>query len=122
MQKLKYFRKSYSTRPLNFLQNIAIVFIRNRSPEPVRQHSFGNILNLEHGNPYRVIKEFVDYDKDVHPIGDTWIYVGTAFLPYEDGLSLFVEKDGQQIMYRLQWRKEEQADIIDNFKEFVERC
>jgi len=85
------------------------------SPEPVRQHSFGSILNLEHGNPYRVIKEFVDYDNDVHPIGETCIYVGTAFLPYEDGLSLFVEKDGQQIMCRLQWRKEEQADIIDNF-------
>ena len=86
------------------------------------QHSFSNTLNLEQEQSYRVIKEFTDYDKEVHPIGETWIYIGTTFLPYEDGLSLFVMRDGTRLMYRLQWRKEEQADIIENFKDFVERC
>jgi len=119
---IKYFRKTSPAIRLNFFQKIRNAFTRNRSPKTVPQHRFSNTLNLEQEQPYRVIKEFKDYDKEVHPAGETWIYIGTAFLPYEDGLSLFVKKDDVQIMYRLQWRKEEQADIIDNFKDYVERC
>jgi hypothetical protein len=107
---------------MNLFQKIFNRFINKQSiyvkPEPV----FGNIPTLEQEQPYKVIKEFIDYDKDVHAVGETWIYKGTAFLPYEDGLSLFVSKNDSLIMYRLQWRKEEQADVIDNFKDYVERC
>jgi hypothetical protein len=38
----------------------------------------------------------------------------SQFLPYEDGLSLFVHLDeGAERQIRLQWRKEEQGAIID---------
>lgn len=107
---------------MKLFQTILSAFTRNRPARAVPQHQFGNILQLEQEQPYKVIKEFIDYDKEVHQPGETWIYIGTAFLPYEDGLSLFVKKNDAQIMYRLQWRKEEQADIIDNFKDYVERC
>ncbi len=107
---------------MNFLQKIASIFTGNQAARPRPQQAFGNILQLQQELPYKVIKEFIDYDKQLHPIGETWIYKGTAFLPYEDGLSLFVNKNDSLIMYRLQWRKEEQADIIDNFKDFVEPC
>ena len=70
--------------------------------------------------PYRVIKEFTDYDRSIHPIGETWIYRGTNFLPYEDGVSVFITVDDHLYNFRLQWRPEEQADIIDNFPSFVE--
>ena len=84
-----------------------------------------NSLNLISGQKYRVIKPFTDYDNLIHEIGETWIFVKTNFLPYEDGLTLHVKYDNvsyEEIVYRLQWRKEEQADIIENFKDFVEIC
>ena len=79
-----------------------------------------NSLNLLQGQQYSVIKPFTDYDNIVHEAGETWIYNGTNFLPYEDGLTLHVLKDGVEEVYRLQWRKEAQAAIIENFKDYVE--
>lgn len=83
-----------------------------------------NPLELIPGSKYRVVKEFFDYDKILHPIGETWTFEGTNFLPYDDGLTLHVLRGDppKQISYRLQWRQEEQAFIIDNFKGFVEPC
>jgi len=46
--------------------------------------------------------------------------VGKDFLPYEDGLTLYVEKNGQAVPFRLQWRAETQGQIIDEFSDFVE--
>jgi hypothetical protein len=81
-----------------------------------------NPLNLTPGQKYKVVKEFLDYDKNLHHVGETWTFAGTNFLPYEDGLTLHVAIDGfpTQVSYRLQWRQEEQAFIIENFTEFVE--
>jgi hypothetical protein len=83
-----------------------------------------NPLNLVVGRKYKVVKEFLDYDKILHPVGETWTFEGTAFLPYEDGLTLFVirENTPNNISYRLQWSAEEQAFIIHNFMEFVSPC
>jgi hypothetical protein len=72
------------------------------------------------GKTYRVIAGFRDYDGVVHSSAETWKFLEKNFLPYEDGLSLFVEKDGQRIQFRFQWRVESQADLIDNFSDFVE--
>jgi len=77
-----------------------------------------NSLDLLQGQQYTVIKPFIDYD-NVHEAGETWIYTGTNFLPYEDGLTLHVLKNGVEAVYRLQWRKEAQAEIIENFKDYI---
>ena len=79
-----------------------------------------NVLKLDIGLQYQVIKPFTDYDGILHNIGETWTYLGTNFLPYEDGLTLHVLIDNIEVVYRLQWRKEEQAEIIENFQEYVE--
>jgi hypothetical protein len=71
------------------------------------------------GQTYCVIQNFIDYDGIVHPIGECWRFTAKNFLPYEDGLSLFVEKDGMKLSFRLQWRTESQAQIIDNFSNYV---
>jgi hypothetical protein len=34
------------------------------------------------GQRYRVIRPFVDYDRDVHPMGEEWIFLGCQFVPY----------------------------------------
>jgi hypothetical protein len=72
------------------------------------------------GQTYRVIKAFTDYDGTVHPAGESWRFVKKSFLPYEDGLSLFVERNEQGVLIRLQWRAESQGEVIDNFSDFVE--
>jgi hypothetical protein len=67
-----------------------------------------------------VVKEFKDFDGAIHPVGESWRFLEKSFLPYDDGLSLFVERDGQRVQFRFQWREEGQAEIIDNFSDYVE--
>lgn len=71
------------------------------------------------GQTYRVLQAFTDYDGVTHPVGEIWRFVSKNFLPYEDGLSLFIERNQQKTSFRLQWRAETQAQIIDNFSDFV---
>lgn len=56
----------------------------------------------------------------IHSVGESWRFLEKNFLPYDDGLSLFVEKDGQRTQFRFQWREESQAEIIDHFSDYVE--
>lgn len=81
-----------------------------------------NSLNLTPGQEYLVTKPFVDYDGIVHGVGEVWTYRGTNFLPYEDGLTLHVTVNGAEAVYRLQWREEAQAAIIENFGDYTEPC
>ena len=74
---------------------------------------------LNPGQTYFVVEGFQDYDGMIHPVGEQWRFVEKNFLPYEDGLSLFVEKNQQTVLFRLQWREESQGQIIDNFSDFV---
>lgn len=73
------------------------------------------------GKRYRVIKEFADYDRHLHPVGEEWLFLGYSFLPYDDGLSWFVSFDGKQEWHiPMQWRDEEQGKTIDALAQFVQ--
>jgi hypothetical protein len=75
--------------------------------------------DLEPGKTYRVVVAFEDYDKLLHSVGESWRFISKNFLPYDDGLTLYVERDGRTFPFRMQWRSEAQADIISNFSDFV---
>jgi hypothetical protein len=76
--------------------------------------------SLEVGKRYRVCATFVDFDGDAHAPGEEWIFLGSTFLPYEDGLSLFVSLDGsREWQIRMQWRPESQGAILDGFADYV---
>jgi hypothetical protein len=76
--------------------------------------------HLAAGQRYRVIREFVDFDGDLHPAGEGWTFLGQNFLPFDDGLSLFVSLDGEREWHiRLQWRPEAQAAVIDSLHDHV---
>jgi hypothetical protein len=72
------------------------------------------------GKTYRVSRAFNDYDGLPHTVGEQWRYVAQNFVPYDDGLTLYIERDGQSRTIRLQWRPETQGDIISSFSDFVE--
>ena len=72
------------------------------------------------GKSYKVTKAFEDYDGITHAVGESWRFISKDFLPYEDGLSLHVKSNGQNVTLRLQWRAETQGEIIDSFSDFVE--
>ena len=84
---------------------------------PTRKFTASDLIS---GHTYRVIEPFKDYDGIIHSVGESWRFVGKEFLPYEDGLSLNVENNGQNMTLRLQWRAETQGERIDNFSDFVE--
>jgi hypothetical protein len=88
------------------------------SPNSGPKHEF-----LQAGSRYKVMREFRDYDRFVHRVGETWTFCGWSFLPYDDGMSFFVSLDGLQEWHlRLQWRPEEQGSILDHLEEYVAPC
>ena len=75
---------------------------------------------LKAGKRYTVRRQFVDFDGDVHPAGEEWTFLGASFLPYDDGLSLFVSLDGsREWQIRMQWRPEAQGRIIEALARYV---
>ncbi len=80
----------------------------------------GSFRGLTPGRKYRIAKPFRDFDGELHPEGETWIYLGRNFLPYEDGLSLFVSLDGPLEWHiRMRWTPEDQGLIIDKLSEYI---
>ena len=70
---------------------------------------------LTPGTRYRVAKAFTDYDGRVHEAGETWTFLGDNFVPYHDGMSLFVSLDGErEWQIRLEWTDEGQGEILDS--------
>jgi hypothetical protein len=84
-------------------------------------HGVGYAYNmLLPGRRYRVVKEFRDFDREIHPVGEEWTFLGTAFLPYDDGRSLFVSFDGVREWHiRMQDRAEEQRGILDDLGAYL---
>jgi hypothetical protein len=72
--------------------------------------------HLRRGTSYVVAEPFTDYDGVLHPRGERWDYIGSNFLPYDDGLSLFARIGGALRHIRLQWTAEAQGAIIDGLE------
>lgn len=76
--------------------------------------------HLVPGYRYIVVRQFADYDGDVHAPGETWIYRGYATNAYEDGVSLFVSLNvGDEWHIRLQWGPDAQRDVLANLKRYI---
>jgi Domain of unknown function (DUF3601). len=68
------------------------------------------------GTAYEVILPFEDFDGVTHPIGERWKFLSKSFLPYDAGLTLFIEvEEGKQSSIRLQDYPEAQGPVIDHF-------
>ncbi len=80
----------------------------------------GPFMHLAPGQRCRVVCAFVDHDGIVHPVGETLRFLRSDFLPYENGLSLFVAMPGgAERQIRLQWRPEAEGPVIDALDQYV---
>ncbi len=75
--------------------------------------------HLVSGKSYKVAKTFDDYDKIRRYEGEIWVFVGSSFLPYESGLSLFFKIKGKLEHVRLQMIMEEQLQIAENLQIYL---
>lgn len=76
--------------------------------------------HLRVGDRCVVSEPFSDYDGDLHATGESWTFLTQHFVPYHDGLSLFVSLDGvQEWQIRLQWTPEGQTAVIDRLEHHV---
>ena len=83
----------------------------------VPARSYGMLIP---GNTYEVRRCFVDHDGHEHPVGERWTFLSYNFLPYDDGLSLFVSLDGRQEWHiRLQVRPEQQRVIVNALSDYL---
>ena len=79
-----------------------------------------NFKHLKIGGHYVVVRDFTDHDGMLHPAGETWRFLGHNFVPYYDGLSLFVSLDGiGEWQVRLQWDRDAEAAIIDDLEAYI---
>jgi hypothetical protein len=78
--------------------------------------------HLRQGERYRVQREFTDSDQVVHPVGEVWEFIGSNFVPYHDGLTLFAGIGGEECPIRLHWVPEGQAAVIESLDMYLVRC
>jgi len=74
--------------------------------------------HLIHDKRYTIVKAFTDYDGKPYRPGRIYTFLGSDFLPYEDGLTLRFKQAGQAIAIRLQWQKEAQMEIIESLEDY----
>lgn len=76
--------------------------------------------HLRPGRAYRVVRTFVDFDGVTHPEGERWTFLGSNYLPYDAGLSLFVSLDGEQEWHiRMQCHAEAQGPVVDHLEDYL---
>ncbi len=75
--------------------------------------------HLKSGKKYTIVKSFKDYDNYPYEEGNEIEFIGSNFVPYEDGLSLFVKYEQREKQIRLQLRSEEQQEIAHNLQEYL---
>jgi len=80
-----------------------------------RQYDF-----LTAGQHYRVIQQFIDFDKRIHPLGEQWLFLGASFQPHDDGRSFFVSVDGvQEWQIRLRDAPEDQGELLSHLEAYL---
>ena len=78
-----------------------------------------DISNLKPGESYIVIKEFTNYDGNLHKVGERWIFEEINYLPYHSGLSLNVIENGKSVTYRFQDEPDQQQKLLECFMDYV---
>jgi Domain of unknown function (DUF3601). len=84
-----------------------------------RKHLDKKYSHLIAGRKYTISKSFRDYDNYPYEQGNVIEFIGSNFVPYEDGLSLFCIYKDREKQIRLQIRPEEQEEIAHNIQDYL---
>jgi hypothetical protein len=72
------------------------------------------------GQRYRVIRQFIDFDRGVHLPGDEWVFLGASYSPRDEGITIFVSVDGaHEWNIRFMDAPEEQGEILYDLETYV---
>lgn len=96
---------------------VFVFLLSRRKPPPPAAQPPAAFKHLQPGKRYRVVRGFTDHDGLVHAPGETFVFGGYNFLPYDDGLTLLTEPGGS---IRLQWRPEAQGAVVDELEAYIE--
>ncbi len=73
------------------------------------------------GKQYVVKVSFDDFDEHTHVPDETWTFLGWSYLPYDNGLSLFVSFDGEnEWVIPLSCRPEDQGAVNDSLDTYLQ--
>ncbi|MBM4041404.1 MAG: DUF3601 domain-containing protein [Planctomycetes bacterium] len=87
-----------------------------RAPNVTRSYDL-----LSAGNWYRVRREFTDAEGDRHPVGETWRFVGTAYMHYDDVRCFCVSLDGEgEWWFHLMGDPAAQGAVLRDLDQFIE--
>jgi hypothetical protein len=75
--------------------------------------------HLKAGQKYTIVKTFRDYNNYPYEKSKIIEFIGSNFVPYEDGLSLFCIYNGSEHQIRLQLRPESQEEIVNNLEQYM---
>ena len=76
--------------------------------------------HLTVGQRYRVAQPFDDFTGRTHPTDEISTFVSWNYLPYDDVLTLFFERDdGSQVVIQLQDRPEAQREVVDALDSYL---
>ena len=75
--------------------------------------------HLKAGRKYSIAMSFRDYDNNPYEEGNVIEFIGSNFVPYEDGLSLFCIYKDREKQIRLQVRPEAQQEIAHNLQQYL---
>ena len=73
---------------------------------------------LRSGATYKVMQSFRDYRNFPYATGEVLTFEGSSFVPYEDGLSLYFDKQGAKRQCMLCVREGFQKHIAHNLSEY----
>ncbi|HGS4754464.1 TPA: DUF3601 domain-containing protein [Vibrio cholerae] len=73
---------------------------------------------LKAGQCYKVVRSFKDYRNINYERGDVMRFLGSNFVPYESGLSLFFDKNGSERQIMLCVRPEFQMEIAHHLDSY----
>ncbi len=80
-----------------------------------------DIYQLKKGEAYKVIKSFIDFDKTVHQVGETWVFDKIIYIPYDTILVLCVISNSKNKQILFQDGIGAQEKLLANFMNYVEK-
>lgn len=67
---------------------------------------------------YEVTRDFRDYDDDLHPAGEQWVWLAHNFVPYHGGYSFIVSVDGEN-EWHIRLHEGDQSEILNNLAGYI---